>query len=84
MSRHWFKPKGAFGASPTTWEGVLSTLIALGALVAAPQLAIHFIPDLRTARFVILGAMFLILAAFIGLCAWKTEGGLRWRRGGRN
>jgi uncharacterized membrane protein YhaH (DUF805 family) len=85
MNRYWFKPKTrGFGANPSTWEGWVSFIVVLALIVAAPTLVSRLFADAQEGRILALLAVFAILAAFIGLCAWKTEGGLRWRGGSRD
>ncbi|WP_158915984.1 hypothetical protein [Caulobacter sp. S45] len=76
MNRPWFASKtyGIGASTPIRWEGwaVLAGFLAL------------FFADVRLAPGVwrIAGAVAL-LVVFAAVCAWKTEGGWRWRWGGR-
>ena len=85
MNRYWFKPKPhGFGATPTTWEGWLSTLVCVVVIaMMGPWIAGRF-ADPQQGRMVALLAVLAVVAAFVGLCALKTEGGRRWRSGGKD
>ena len=82
MNPYWFKPRRyGFGASPCTWEGWLSTLVFLAAIAVTPALVTRRFADPQLGRIVALLVAAALLAAFVGLCWLKTEGGLRWRKG---
>ena len=84
MKRSWFIPRRTgIGAAPSTWEGWLSTLVFLAAMATVPHLVAMRFADPTQGRVAALLTALALLAAFIGVCALKTEGGLRWRRGGQ-
>lgn len=73
---YWFAPKAyGIGATPATWQGWALTagfcviIIALAALIDSPDVFI---------------AISLVLALLFVAIAWaKTDGGWRWRWGGK-
>jgi len=75
-TKPWFAPKRyGYGASlPITWQGWVA-LSAFVALVVPAASTLH--------GYLRVGAMLLATIGFVALCAWKTEGGWRWRWGGR-
>ena len=82
MNRYWFKPRSrGLGANPCTWEGWVSTLVFMLAIATTPAWLSPLFADTQGGRISTLLVALALLVAFIGLCALKTEGGLRWRRG---
>jgi ABC-type Fe3+ transport system permease subunit len=69
----WFGPKTiGYGIGPASWQGWLVCALAV-AVAAAAALVMARSPGLP--RWLPLGVMVLDLAAFVGVIAFKTEGG---------
>ncbi len=86
MSDYWFKPKRyGFGATPTNWKGWASTFafmlvllslffVVMGARSGAVSVGVP----------VIWGALVAVATwVFLGIARARTDGGWRWRWGGR-
>jgi hypothetical protein len=75
-NRYWFAPKtyGYGSGLPIRWEG-WAVLLGFFVLTFA-DLRLAPAPSWRAVGLV------LLVAAFAAVCAWKTEGGWRWRWGG--
>ena len=83
MSRYWFRQKRyGWGATPTTWEGWLSSLVFLVVVLAINAGIILLVPTRRDAAAVLVGTVIVVIILFCVLAAAKTEGGWRWRWGG--
>ena len=86
MSRYWFLPKTyGYGATPSTWEGWVATLVfavVFGALtiVAANPLLVGLPAD-RAWRVAFGALAALALGVFMLIAAMKTDGGWGWRWG---
>ncbi len=74
LGRPWFAHKRyGYGASlPITWQGWVCLIAFLAGLFGEVRLASGWLRAV---------ALTVIICAFIAVCALKTEGGLRWRRG---
>ena len=89
MARYWFRPKTyGYGATPANWKGWAATLAFVAVLFAvtwrqmiAPALA-HVGPVPQELA-IWLGVQAVLIAGFIALCHAKTEGGWKWRWGGK-
>jgi uncharacterized membrane protein YbhN (UPF0104 family) len=83
---YWFRPRRyGYGATPTSWQGVVA-LIAFPVVVVVVALLLFLFdvgPEGPSAwRFVVFVAAFLIgLAAFLAFVRARTDGEWRWRWG---
>jgi hypothetical protein len=76
FGKAWFQPKRyGLGATPSTWEGWLVTLVFVGAFAGDPFVFGRTIS--------ILIAVILVAALLVIVWA-KTDGGWRWRWGGKD
>ena len=84
MSTFWFRPKRyGYGATPVTWQGWALTLGTVAVMVAVSlYLRLNERHDWGLA--LMLGFDALALAALLVVTRHKTEGGFRWRWGGRH
>ena len=74
----WFAPKrNGYGSSrPIAWQG-WAVCIGYGLLIAAAGLLARY------SWIAVIGIILPATAAFLMVCAQKTRGGWRWRRGGK-
>lgn len=81
-SKKWFAAKryGIGAGLPVAWQGWLTLLLFLGAVLSVSAIPIFF--HSAIAVFVKIVIIPVILAVFLVVCAAKTEGGWRWRWGG--
>ncbi|HEV7288327.1 hypothetical protein [Sphingomonas sp.] len=71
---YWFAPKlFGWGATPVTWQGWLTMLVFIPAIVAV----LNWAPT----QFIRLGVALPMLAVFVWFVWTKTDGGFRWRWG---
>ena len=83
MTTYWFKPKRyGYGATPTTWQGWAFTLGIAAAMVAV-SLYLRLIERHYWALAALIAFDALALGTLLVVTRHKTEGGLRWRWGGR-
>ncbi len=84
MTKYWFKPKAfGYGATPTTWEGwlftLISALVAAGAIIAIVIAETNRWPGRRPLE---VACAFVFVATLIGtiiISRNKTDGDWRWR-----
>jgi uncharacterized membrane protein YbhN (UPF0104 family) len=82
VNRYWFRPRRyGFGATPTTWEGWLSSLVFLVIVLAMNGAIIVLAPTNRTAAAYFVAGVVIVIVLFCLFAAAKTEGGWRWRWG---
>jgi hypothetical protein len=83
MTTYWFKPKRyGYGATPVTWQGWAVTLGAAAAMVTV-SLYLRLTERHDWALAAILGFDVAVIIALMIVGRRKTEGGWRWRWGGR-
>jgi hypothetical protein len=71
---YWFAPKlFGWGATPVTWQGWLTMLVFILAIVAV----LYWAPT----QSIRLGVALPMLAVFVWFVWTKTDGGFRWRWG---
>ena len=71
---YWFAPKlFGWGATPATWQGWLSVVLFVLAVVAVLRWA--------PTQFIALGVALPMLVVFVWFTWTKTDGGFRWRWG---
>ncbi|MBB2169261.1 hypothetical protein HLH36_13000 [Gluconacetobacter aggeris] len=80
-SKKWFAAKrhGIGAGLPVAWQGWVTLLLFLGAVLSASAIPLFF--HSAIAVFVEIVIIPVILAVFLVVCAAKTEGGWRWRWG---
>jgi hypothetical protein len=84
-NRYWFRQRRrGFGATPITWEGWLATLVFLVIVLGLDAGIIIEAPTDRAAAAPLVIIVILVIVAFCAFAASKTEGGWRWRWGGRD
>ena len=81
MSRYWFRQKKfGYGATPSTWEGwlvtVVSALAVFGVILSGPMIR----DNLLRAVWIGLGLLVTVVVS-VTITYRKTEGGWRWRNG---
>ncbi len=82
MNRYWFRQKSrGIGATPTTWEGWLASLVFLVVVLAMNGAIITLAPTNRVAAAWFVGGVLIVIVLFCLFAAAKTEGGWRWRWG---
>ncbi len=88
MARYWFKPQRyGYGATPSTWQGWLSTGLFSAMLVIVILNVGHVMRLAQTGALatpVVLGIFALFIAtivSFIRFAAYKTDSEWRWRWG---
>jgi hypothetical protein len=84
MPKYWFRQKSfGYGATPNTWQGWTLTLVG-AALITFVVVEAMQIPDRQTSLLVALSGTAIIAVAMTYLTWLKTEGGFRWRSGGKD
>ena len=84
-NRYWFRPKRVgIGATPVTWEGWVATLAFVLVVLGLNLGIIWTVPRDRAAAAPLVIIVILVIVAFCAFAASKTEGGWRWRGGGRD
>ena len=88
MPDYWFKPKTyGYGATPVTWQGwVVTTAFAAALVIVTLGLTQLMDPKNAVAAWVVAGCFALLAAAIIGFIRFaehKTDGGWKWRWGGK-
>jgi hypothetical protein len=84
-SRYWFRQKThGFGATPTTWEGWLASLVFLVVVLGMNAAIIVLAPTNRAAAAYFVAGVIIVIVLFCVFAAAKTEGGWRWRWGGKD
>jgi hypothetical protein len=83
MTTYWFRPKQfGYGATPTTWQGWVMTIVATLVVVAATAwLTTLTAIDPRFWVAVLIDAV--VIAALLEVSRRKTDGEWRWRWGDR-
>jgi hypothetical protein len=86
MTEYWFKPKMyGYGATPVTWQGWASSLVAAIALFAVLRFFVLPIPGAASHSLWEVGLGVALAAgvvmAFTSLAKSKTDGEWRWRWG---
>lgn len=81
-SKPWFAAKryGVGSGMPVAWQGWVTILAFVGALVAVSTIPAFFHSII--AVFLEIVIILLVLAVFLLVCAAKTDGGWKWRWGG--
>lgn len=83
MGKAWFAAKGQGHSAgmPINWKGWVVFGLAFAGMMLASQFAFEWAPA-NVAPFWAAGAMVIIIICFSLIIRAKTEGGLRWRKGG--
>lgn len=86
MTEYWFRPKTyGYGATPISWKGWASSLVAVVALLAVLRLFVLPVPGGAPHSVLEVGlglALALAVVVVFSLFAkTKTSGGWRWRWG---
>ena len=81
MPRYWFRQKKfGYGATPSTWEGwlvtVVGSLAVFGVILSGPMIR----DNLLRAVWIGLGLLVTVVVS-VTITYRKTEGGWRWRNG---
>ena len=81
MPRYWFRQKKfGYGATPSTWEGwlvtVIGSLAVFGVILSGPMIR----DNLLRAVWIGLGLLVTVVVS-VTITYRKTEGGWRWRNG---
>jgi hypothetical protein len=84
MTTYWFRPKRyGYGATPVTWQGWTVVGVAVAAIVADALLLRPHHATKPWAWVAFFAIEAVIIAALFIVSRRKTEGGFRWRWGGR-
>jgi amino acid permease len=80
LNKYWFKPKKyGYGATPSTWEGYIATLLFVVIIFLITKYTI--IEDDNVSRFIgLLGSFILV---FIYITIIKTKEKWKWRWGNK-
>jgi hypothetical protein len=79
MTKYWFRQKSfGYGATPTTWQGWILTILSCAALFGVVLLGPAIRDNGWRAAWIVLGCA-VVLAPTCALAHAKTEGGWRWR-----
>jgi hypothetical protein len=86
MTEYWFKPKMyGYGATPVTWQGWASSLVAAVALLLVLRFFVLTVPGAASHPLWEVGLGMVLAAgvvmAFTSLAKAKTDGEWRWRWG---
>jgi len=83
-ARYWFRPKQyGYGATPTTWEGWVVTLLGAAISVGIVYVLTGGYRPLSATETVVCWIAFVVVVVGIMVVARaKTEGGWQWRWGG--
>ena len=81
MAKYWFKQKKfGYGATPSTWQGWVLSIISCAALFGVVLLGPAIRDNALRTVWMIVGAG-VVVVPFTVLAYVKTEGGWRWRNG---
>ena len=77
-----FAPKQyGYGFTPSSWEGVLATIVYVVAVISICTLLPRQFSDHLMAMIITAVAVLLVTAAFLIVCSRTVEGDMRWRWG---
>jgi hypothetical protein len=83
MTTYWFRPKRyGYGATPTTWQGWVVTLVAVLVVIAATA-SLTRLSAIDPWFWVAALIDAVVIAALLTVCRQKTDGEWRWRWGDR-